>query len=275
MGGGGPDLVTDLWPGGELLVKPCSPEVLDSFTRSGAAVPILGIVLVPTPARVAVLAVVAVSLLSCPAARASIAPATPIDGPSAAILGVDGVAMSEDGTGGLVYRKRVNGRVNVFVSRFTAKGWQAPQRVDVGQNFNSSWPAIGAGDNGRLVVTWVHEFGGAVQNRMYSAVLGPGATRFQPPIALDLDVREGLDHPARQLDPLLDVEQRLLVGIDADADHEVLEEQAATTDHVEVAQRERVERPGEDGRARWVRRAWFHGRRGSQYGVRIGPHGGP
>lgn len=149
--------------------------------------------LVPTPARVAVLAAVAVSLLICPAADASIAPATPVDGPSAAILGVDGVAMSEDGTGGLVYRKRVNGRVNVFVSRFTAQGWQAPRRVDVGQSYNSSWPAIGAGDDGRLVVTWVHEFGASVQDRMYSAVLGPGATRFQPPVALDLDVREGID----------------------------------------------------------------------------------
>ncbi len=151
--------------------------------------------LVPTPARAAAFASVAASLLALTAApaQASIAPATPIDGPSSAILGVDGVAMSEDGTGGLVYRKRVNGRVNVFVSRFTAKGWQAPQRVDVGQAYNSSWPAIGAGDGGRLVVTWIHEFGGGVQNRMYSAVLGPGATRFQPPIALDLDVREGLD----------------------------------------------------------------------------------
>jgi hypothetical protein len=151
-------------------------------------------VLVPTPARAAAFAAVAAFLLVLPApVHASIAPATPIDGPSGAILGVDGVAMSEDGTGGLVYRKRVNGRANVYVSRFTAKGWQAPQRVDVGQAYNSSWPAIGAGDGGRLVVTWVHEFGGGVQNRMYSAVLGPGATRFQAPIALDLDVREGLD----------------------------------------------------------------------------------
>ena len=150
-------------------------------------------VLVPPSARVALLAATAALLSSGTTARASIAPATTIDGPSAAILGVDGVAMSEDGTGGLVYRKRVDGRVNVYVSRFTARGWQPPQRVDVGQRFTSSWPAIGAGDGGRLVVTWVHEFGGAVQNRMYSAVLGPGATRFQAPVALDLDVREGLD----------------------------------------------------------------------------------
>ena len=150
-------------------------------------------VLSPLSARVALLAATAALLSSGTTARASIAPATAIDGPSAAILGVDGVAMSEDGTGGMVYRKRVDGRVNVYVSRFTARGWQPPQRVDAGQRFTSSWPAIGAGDGGRLVVTWVHEFGGAVQNRMFSAVLGPGATRFQAPVALDLDVREGLD----------------------------------------------------------------------------------
>ena len=171
-----------------------SPLLLRSFTGIQTAAPILHFVPAPTPAHVAVLAAVAVSLLALPASGyASIAPAAPIDGPSAAILGLDGVAMSEDGTGGLVYRKRVNGRINVFVSRFTAKGWQAPQRVDAGQAFNSSSPAIGAGDDGRLVVTWVHEFGGGVQNRMYSASIGPGATRFQPPIAVDLDVREGLD----------------------------------------------------------------------------------
>ena len=150
--------------------------------------------LVPTPARVAA-AVAVVALLIAPTATATAAipPAVTVDGPSAAVLGLDGVAMSQDGTGGLVYRKRVNGRVNVFVSRFTAAGWQPPQRVDLGQRFNSSWPAIGAGDDGRLVVTWIHEFGGAIQNRMYSASLGPGAARFQSPVAVDLDVREGLD----------------------------------------------------------------------------------
>ncbi|MBA2347707.1 MAG: hypothetical protein H0V81_05365, partial [Solirubrobacterales bacterium] len=149
----------------------------------------------PTPVRLLALAasLAGFTTLAVAPAGASIADATAIDGPSADIIALDGVAMAEDGTGGLVYRKRVAGRTNVFVSRFTAQGWQPPRRVDVGQAFNSSWPAIGAGNGGRLVVTWVHEFGANVQNRMYSAVLGPGATRFQDPVAVDLDVREGLD----------------------------------------------------------------------------------
>ncbi len=39
-------------------------------------------------------------------ARAVILPATTIDGPSENIVGFGGVAMAEDGTGGLVYLKR-------------------------------------------------------------------------------------------------------------------------------------------------------------------------
>ncbi|HYV17263.1 MAG TPA: PKD domain-containing protein [Conexibacter sp.] len=140
----------------------------------------------------AALAAIAVVLL--PAyAGAVISAATTIDGPSGAIVGFDGIAMAQDGTGGLVYRKRVGGRVHVFASRFVNDAWQPPQRVDVGQPFDSSWPAIGAGNGGRLVVTWIHQFGAGVQDRMYSASLDPGARTFQAPVAIDLDVREGLD----------------------------------------------------------------------------------
>lgn len=134
-------------------------------------------------------------------AVALVSGASTIDGPSNDVLSLDGVAMAEDGTGGLVYTKRVDGRVHVFVSRFVDRAWQPPQRVDVGQPYDSSWPAIGAGDGGRLVVTWIHQFGAGVQNRMYSASLDPGATQFQPPVAIDLDVREGLDaYPSLSMD---------------------------------------------------------------------------
>jgi hypothetical protein len=118
------------------------------------------------------------------------------------VIGLDGVAMAADGSGGLVYTKRVDGRVHVFVSRFANRAWQPPQRVDVGQPYDSSWPAIGAGNGGRLVVTWIHQFGAGVQNRMYSASLDPGARSFQAPVAIDLDVREGLDaYPSLSMGP--------------------------------------------------------------------------
>ncbi|HEU4703814.1 MAG TPA: hypothetical protein VFS37_15140, partial [Conexibacter sp.] len=150
----------------------------------------------PTRLRSSLLlaAAVAATLAAAPArASALVSGATVLDGPSGDVVSLDGVAMAEDGGGGLVYTKRVGGHVHVFVSRFADRAWQPPQRVDAGQPYDSSWPAIGAGNGGRLVVTWIHQFGAGVQNRMYSASLDPGATRFQAPIAIDLDVREGLD----------------------------------------------------------------------------------
>ncbi|HEY4276941.1 MAG TPA: PKD domain-containing protein [Conexibacter sp.] len=126
-------------------------------------------------------------------AGAEINAAVTLDGPSADIVGVDGVAIAQDGTGGLVYRRRVDGHVHVFVARYVSRAWKAPQRIDVGQSFDSFSPAIGAGDGGRLVVTWIQQYGAAVQDRMFSASLDPGATQFQPPIGIDLDVRDGLD----------------------------------------------------------------------------------
>ena len=83
--------------------------------------------------------------------------------------------MAEDGSGGLVYRKRVEGRAHVFAAQYVGQRWRAPQRVDVGQAFDSSWPRIGAGNGGRLVVTWVQEFG-VKSDRMFSASLDPGAS---------------------------------------------------------------------------------------------------
>ncbi|ADB53178.1 PKD domain-containing protein [Conexibacter woesei] len=142
--------------------------------------------------RLPALTLVALAFLAAPA-DATVSPAVTLDGPSADVVGVDGVAMAEDGSGGLVYRKRLDGRVHVFVSRYVDRRWQPPQRVDAGQRFDSSWPAIGAGNGGRLVVTWIHQYGGGVQNRMFSASLDPGARSFQVPVAIDLDVREGLD----------------------------------------------------------------------------------
>ena len=75
-------------------------------------------------------------------------------------------------------RRRPHAHLRRAVRR---RGWRAPQRVDAGQRFDSSWPAIGAGNGGRLVVAWVQEFGPA-SDRLYSASLDPGARRFQAPV---------------------------------------------------------------------------------------------
>src|SRR5262245_22445464 len=139
------------------------------------------------------LALLALAVL-CPVAtaRAIVAPATTIDGPANSIVELGGVAMAEDGTGGLVYGKLgSDGREHIYAARFVNQKWLAPARIDIGQNFDSSWPVIGAGNGGRLVVAWVHNFGFGT-DRLFSSSLDPGASRFQAPVPIDLNVGEAL-----------------------------------------------------------------------------------
>jgi hypothetical protein len=112
-----------------------------------------------------------------------------VDGPSAEVVGAADAAMAEDGSGGVVYLRKAGGRNHVYVARFSSGAWGAPVRVDAGQEFDSSWPRIAAGDNGRLLVTWVQEFG-AGTDRMFSATLDPGAQSFQAPVPVDFNVGE-------------------------------------------------------------------------------------
>ncbi len=129
-------------------------------------------------------------LLIAPAcARAIVSDVQPIDGPGADVIDVADAAMSEDGTGGIVWLKEVDGHPHVFAAQFRNGAWGPARRVDVGQGFESSWPRIGAGDGGRLVVTWVQEFG-IESDRLFSATLDPGASDFQPPVPIDFNVGE-------------------------------------------------------------------------------------
>lgn len=128
-------------------------------------------------------------LLGPGAARAVVSDVRLVDGPGADVVQAGDAAMSEDGTGGVVYLKEVDGHSHVFAAQFAGGAWGPPRRVDVGQGFDSSWPRIGAGDGGRLLVTWVQEFG-VESDRMFSATMDPGATSFQPPVPLDLNVGE-------------------------------------------------------------------------------------
>ncbi len=130
-----------------------------------------------------------------PAARAVILPASTIDGPSQSIVGFGGVAMAEDGTGGVVYLKRVEGVTHVFVSRFVNGAWQAPIRVDSDEPFAASWPRIGAANGGELIVVWATQY--ALRNgkpvyELLGSELGPGAERFGPAIFVDSNIEEAV-----------------------------------------------------------------------------------
>lgn len=138
--------------------------------------------------RATVVCVLLLALLPA-TARAEIGDTKMIDGPSADIVEAGDAAMAEDGSGGIVYLRSEAGRKHVFVAQFVEGAWRAPQRLDVGQAFDSSWPRIAAGDNGRLLVTWVQEFG-VETDRMFSATLDPGARLFQAPVPVDFNVGE-------------------------------------------------------------------------------------
>jgi PKD domain len=157
-----------------------------------------------------VLVVLAAAAALAPSAAALIRPAITIDGPSADIISLGGVAMAPDGTGGLVYLKRDQGEPHVFVSRFIGGQWQAPVRVDSSLPFDSSWPQIGAGDHGRLVVVWAQSYaqtnGGVPLRQMYSSALKPGSGSFLPPIAFDANLSSANatgDEAVSELDPSL------------------------------------------------------------------------
>jgi hypothetical protein len=139
------------------------------------------------PAGAGAMLALTVLLTVAPPARALIEPVTPIDGPSAEIVELGGVAMAADGTGGLVYRKRVEGRAHIFAAQYANGKWGAPQRVDVGEAFESSFPAIAAGEGGRLVVVWTNHYSSTTDG-LFSAALEPGSTGFQPPVPVDLDI---------------------------------------------------------------------------------------
>jgi hypothetical protein len=140
----------------------------------------------PQPWRLALLgALAALALgLSARTAEAVILPAVTIDGPSEQIVGFGGIAMAEDGTGGLAYLKRVGGVAHVFVARYAEGRWMAPIRVDTEQPFAGSWPRIGAANGGELVVVWATAFateGGHPVDELLSSTLGPGGSSFGPP----------------------------------------------------------------------------------------------
>ncbi len=146
------------------------------------------------PALLVLLAGVVMTLHVQPAG-AVIIPAATIDGPSQEIVGFGGVAVAEDGTGGLVYLKKVHGVAHVFVSRFVGGHWLAPIQVDRGQPFAASWPRIGAADNGELVVVWATPFATEKEegserpvDELLGSTLGAGSSEFGPEVIVDPDI---------------------------------------------------------------------------------------
>lgn len=127
-------------------------------------------------------------------AEALITPPVTLDGPSSAINEFGGVAMANDGSGGLVYVKSVAGVPHVFACRLVAGQWSPPIRVDSEQPYAASQPAISAGPRGELLVAWVSPvttYHGKPQYALFSARIGAGASSFGPTLPIDPNVGEG------------------------------------------------------------------------------------
>lgn len=160
-----------------------------------------------TARRIALTSLVAfvAAVLPAGAAQGAILPQSEIDaGPDVVAFG--DVAISDDGTGGLVYeRVGSDGRTHIYASLLRGGAWSPPMRVDVGQEFRSMSPRIGAGRGGRLVVIWIQDGGFSGErktDRLFSASLDPGASSFEAPMPIDLDVGDGrLVHPDVEMAP--------------------------------------------------------------------------
>ncbi|HEV3072555.1 MAG TPA: hypothetical protein VGY76_14145 [Solirubrobacteraceae bacterium] len=148
-----------------------------------------------------------IGLLVPASSRALIHPATVVDGPANDVLEVDGTAMARDGSGGIVYRKRVNGVTHVFAARFESGGWSSPVQVDVADTLGASQPAIAAGEGGRLLVVWVQvrnvNSHGISLYELMSASSQPGARGFGPPIIVDANVGEPYTGDVSAVNPKL------------------------------------------------------------------------
>ncbi len=101
----------------------------------------------------------------------------PVDGPSPDIVQVGGLDLARDGTGGVVYLKKVDGVPHVFLSRFNGGVFRAPERVDNGVGAGASDAVIAAADAGRLAIAWT------TGSRVYGSVVagnGPAGPLLGP-----------------------------------------------------------------------------------------------
>ena len=122
---------------------------------------------------VALLAVAWLAGLRAPGAQAQAGlPGTfvaqTIVGPDPTIDSLGNIALSRDGSGGVVWLAQSAGVDHVWASIETQGAWGAPVQLDGGLAGPSSQPVIAAADNGRLAVAFVS--GGAV----YAAVRAAG-----------------------------------------------------------------------------------------------------
>lgn len=135
----------------------------------------------PRRPRLSVAGLTAALVLGAALAVAGSAAAQPVaaaprvlDGPLVTPSGL-AASVARDGSGGLVYLKRVGGVAHVFVSTLIGGVFQAPVQVDGALAGSSSQPVIAAGNGGELIVAFVNGGGLYVVQRasVFSRLGGP------------------------------------------------------------------------------------------------------
>lgn len=173
----------------------CSSHVRPTATSTGAG--ILGSRRWPLPMLLCALLLAGAALpgASGAATRRSptLAPAnTVVDGPSADITSLNGMAVARDGTGAIVYLKNVAGVAHVFVSGLRVGAFQPPVQVDAGLPGPSSQPVIAATNTGLGLVGFIN--GGQLYAVQQPNALSP----WQAPVAL---YGAGASHPTLSISP--------------------------------------------------------------------------
>lgn len=107
-------------------------------------------------APVALLAVVTLLVLAVVPARAALFSGDPVVGPSPALHELDGIDLSPDGSGALVFTMDDGGVPHVFASRLVNGAWGAPERLDADLGGAATQAAVAVGDGGRVLVVFVN-----------------------------------------------------------------------------------------------------------------------
>jgi hypothetical protein len=139
---------------------------------------------------------------AAPGAHAGWFPAEPIDGPAVEIERLGGVDLARDGTGGLVYIKRIGGVSHVMLSRHVGGAWRPPEQVDAGILEGATEAAIAVADRYRIAVVWIagsKVFGSVVQgnDEQPGPPIGPTELFSDPAGAVsDLSIDMGINGTA-------------------------------------------------------------------------------
>jgi len=126
------------------------------------------------PLRRALTLLVAVAAVQASAASAAITTSA-VAGPDAGLVGVGNVALANDGSGAMVYVDSDVTGTHVWLDELVGGSWQAPQRLDAGQDPTSSQPMVGVDDNGGLTAGWVND------GRLYAVTRATYGVPMSPP----------------------------------------------------------------------------------------------